>query len=62
MNLQHRLFAFWDKSHKIETLVISTHGVIKKTDKVSQTDIDKAKAIMRVYFDNKTKNDKNGSK
>ena len=26
---QHRLFAFWDKSKSKETLVISTHGIIK---------------------------------
>ncbi|MCZ2101260.1 MAG: type II toxin-antitoxin system RelE/ParE family toxin [Chitinophagales bacterium] len=28
----YRLFAFWDKSDKTDTLVISTHGMIKKTD------------------------------
>ena len=30
---QYRLFAFWDKSKKQETLVISTHGIEKKTKK-----------------------------
>ena len=29
--LQYRLFAFWDKTDKSETLVISTHGIIKKS-------------------------------
>lgn len=28
---QYRLFAFWDKRSKAETLVISTHGIIKKS-------------------------------
>ena len=30
----YRLFAFWDKSERTDTVVISTHGLIKKTDKV----------------------------
>ena len=29
----YRLFAFWDKQDKVDTVVISTHGLIKKTDK-----------------------------
>src|SRR6478735_5922194 len=36
----YRLFAFWDKSNKSETLVISTHGIIKKTGKVSNKEIE----------------------
>lgn len=28
--LQYRLFAFWDKTESSETLVVSTHGMIKK--------------------------------
>ena len=31
--LQYRLFAFWDKSDRTETLVFATHGFIKKTQK-----------------------------
>lgn len=30
--LQIRLLAFWDKTNKQETLVIATHGFIKKKD------------------------------
>lgn len=30
----YRFFAFWDKTNKQETLVISTHGIEKKTGKV----------------------------
>ncbi len=49
--LQYRLFAFWDKTEKTETLVISTHGIIKKVDKVPKAEIEKAKQIKNEYFD-----------
>ena len=49
--LQYRLFAFWDKKGKTETLVISTHGIIKKMSKVPKSEIEKAKQIMVEYFD-----------
>ena len=49
----YRLFAFWDKTEKTDTLVISTHGIIKKTDKTLQKDIAKAEKIRKHYFDNK---------
>lgn len=29
----YRLFAFWDKTDDTDTIVISTHGLIKKTGK-----------------------------
>mgnify|MGYP006273207711 CR=1 FL=1 len=48
---QYRLFAFWDKRDKRETLVVSTHGMIKKTGKVPKPEIEKAKKIMEDYFD-----------
>lgn len=51
--LQYRLFAFWDKTDKTETLVISTHGIIKKVDKVPKADIEKAKQIRADYFEHK---------
>jgi len=47
---QYRLFAFWDKRDKRETLVVSTHGMIKKTGKVPKPEIEKAKKIMEDYF------------
>ena len=37
--------AFWDKSDNTETLVVATHGMIKKTDKTPKAEIEKAKAI-----------------
>ena len=41
----YRLFAFWDKSNKEETVVISTHGLIKKTDKIPKGEIEKADIV-----------------
>jgi phage-related protein len=49
----YRLFAFWDKSEKVDTVVISIHGIIKKTDKISKTEIDKANNIREQYFKEK---------
>ena len=51
-NLQYRLFAFWDKRNKEDTLVICTHGIIKKTDKVPSKDIEKAEKVRKYYFEN----------
>ncbi len=50
--MQYRLFAFWDKSDKTETLVISTHGIVKKVDKVPKAEIEKAEKIKSGYFEN----------
>ena len=36
---QYRLFAFWDKTDKANTLVIATHGIIKKTQKTPKKEI-----------------------
>ncbi len=30
----YRIFAFWDKEDKNETLVLTTHGIIKKTENI----------------------------
>lgn len=37
--IQYRLLAFWDKTISKETLVISTHGFIKKQSKVPKSEI-----------------------
>ena len=50
IGLQYTPLAFWDKTDKTETLVLATHGIIKKTDKVPKADIEKAKKIMAEYF------------
>ncbi|NOU16535.1 MAG: type II toxin-antitoxin system RelE/ParE family toxin [Bacteroidales bacterium] len=49
----YRIFSFWDKTEQIETLVVATHGIIKKTDKVPKGEIEKARAIMKLYFEQK---------
>jgi len=56
--IHYRLFAFWDKTNSEDTLVISTHGIIKKTSKVTESDIQKAKLIRTKYFENKETNKK----
>jgi HTH-type transcriptional regulator/antitoxin HipB len=43
--LEYRLFAFWDRTGKSETLVISTHGIVKKVNKVPKSDIKKQKRL-----------------
>ena len=49
----YRLFAFWDKTNNEDTIVISTHGIVKKTDKVSEGEINKAERSRQVYFNAK---------
>jgi len=49
----YRLFAFWDKTGKDETVVISTHGIIKKTDKTPPGEIEKAENLRKLYFEQK---------
>ena len=53
--LQIRLLAFWDKTDSKETLVIATHGFIKKVDKVPANEIDRAIKLRNKYFNNKQK-------
>ena len=56
--LQYRLLAFWDKTNSENTLVISTHGFIKKQSKVSDKELDKAEGNRKKYFEEKTKKKK----
>lgn len=53
-----RIFAFWDKTDEVEKLVLATHGIIKKTEKTPQKEIDKAESIRKLYFE--LKNQQNG--
>ena len=50
--IQVRLLAFWDKSRKPDTLVIATHGFIKKVDKVPGREIERARRLRNEYFEN----------
>jgi len=52
---QYRLLAFWDKTDSKSTLVISTHGFIKKRSKVPDNEIQKAKQLRTKYFEDKEK-------
>lgn len=49
----YRLFAFWDKTEKTNTIVIATHGLIKKTDKTPLADLHKAERLCKEYFEHK---------
>jgi phage-related protein len=53
--LQIRLLAFWDKSDNKDTLVIATHGFIKKVDKVPANEIERAVRLREKYFESKPK-------
>ena len=53
--LHYRLLSFWDKTDNSETLIISTHGIVKKTDKVPKKEIEKARQIMKNYFEQQIK-------
>ena len=44
----YRLFAFWDKTEN--TLIVVTHGLIKKTDKTPWGDLEKAERLRKDYF------------
>ena len=50
---QIRLLAFWDKTEKKKTLVVATHGFIKKTQKTPKSEIEKAEKIRKQYFKEK---------
>ena len=52
----YRLFSFWDKSDDKETLVVATHGILKKTQKTPPKEIKKAEEIRKQYLENKEKN------
>jgi phage-related protein len=51
--IKYRRFAFWDTQSG--TMVIATHGIIKKTQKTPQKEIAKAERLRQEYFNNKEK-------
>ncbi len=51
----YRLFAFWDKSTGKKTLVVATHGILKKTQKTPPKEIKKAEEIRKQYLESKPK-------
>lgn len=48
--IAYRLFAFWDKSGRQNTIVIATHGILKKTQKTPKQEITRAEEIMKQYY------------
>ncbi len=52
-NIQYCLLAFWDKEEN--TMVITTHGFVKKTQKTPQQEIKRANEIRTEYFNSKNK-------
>lgn len=50
-----RIFAFWDKTDKIDTIVFATHGIVKKSGKTPEKEIEKAENLRLKYFQYKRK-------
>ena len=49
--INYRLFSFWDT--EMDTLIIATHGIVKKTQKTPLKEIAKAEEVRKEYFKNK---------
>lgn len=47
----YRLLSFWDTRN--ETLIVATHGIVKKSQRTPKKEIAKAEALRKEYFDNK---------
>lgn len=50
---KYRLFSFWDKEEN--TIIVATHGIVKKTQKTPLKEITKAEEIKKKYFELKEK-------
>ena len=50
--IAYRLFAFWDETEN--SLIIATHGIIKKTNKTPKKEIKKARQLKSEYQKNKS--------
>lgn len=51
MGVCYRLLAFWDTTE--DTLIITTHGFVKKTDKTPSKEKEKAEKARKLYFESK---------
>lgn len=49
----YRLFAFWDTDNS--TLIVASHGIVKKTQKTPKKEIEKAEHFRAEYFKYKGK-------
>jgi hypothetical protein len=50
-----RLFAFWDKRNKQQTLIICTYGLLTTTAKTPKTETERAENLKALYFNQKKK-------
>ena len=48
---KYRVLAFWDKEESVDTLVIATHGFVKKTWKVPRKEIARAVELRKKYYE-----------
>lgn len=46
----YRLFAFWDKEDKNNTLIVCTHGISKKSNKTPAAAKEKAEKMKKEWF------------
>lgn len=46
----YRMLAFWDT--RTDTLIVATHGFVKKTQKTPSKEIAKAEILRKKYFEN----------
>ncbi|MBK7220028.1 MAG: type II toxin-antitoxin system RelE/ParE family toxin [Saprospiraceae bacterium] len=51
--IAYRLFAFWDETEK--SMIVATHGIVKKTDKTPKKESEKAKQLRVEYLKSKKK-------
>jgi hypothetical protein len=51
--LHYRLLALWDKTDSDNTLVVSTLGIVKKSGKTPDSEIQRAKQVRSLYFEDK---------
>ena len=51
LSFQYRIFAFWDNPDNNNTLVLATHGVVKKSNKIPKSEIERAEYEMELKVD-----------
>ena len=49
----YRLFTFWDNTGDSLTLIVATHGIVKKSNKTPKQEIQKVEKIKQKYFEEK---------
>lgn len=55
--LHYRMLAFWDREDCERTLVLVSHGLVKKRSKIPKLEIERARQIRAQYFEQKDEND-----